>query len=410
MYRYSEKYMVVVPLYIGTIVAFLVAISLAVIYIPSVTSTMLKLRCGVIPTLRNKDFNRYRCAQDQVALLTGSLFWGALFSSMLVGGAIGFVVFFFVSLNGGRFLILYFSFKSLYFSHTQTLILISLIFCQLWQATAHYAQRLVAMLCGVVSVFLLRLTMVCTCRCTMYRGFYRVKPRVANISILALEWGNFALSVSYIIARSIKLLLTSAAFIGRIDTPFLAHNVGRLGPIELDNYPTVHTKDVLSHEAHRHPYIEALGVMYLMKLRFTKHFGKRAGTCWRLIFVYALMPWLHKYRILARSDQTDKKKLNDIEKEFPSLHFVSLRNVYNSGNNIDDDDDEADVADEPGLDEMIVSAPLPPAIPAPSSKGNNSMKDKKQILELQEEVKRLKELLASSSNSPAQNLNTVFSV
>ena len=64
----------------------------------------------------------------------------------------------------------------------------------------------------------------------------------------ALEWGNFALSAGYILARSIKLLLSAAAFIGRIDTPFLAHNVGRLGPLELDNYPIVHMKDVLSHE------------------------------------------------------------------------------------------------------------------------------------------------------------------
>ena len=93
----SEKYMILVPLYVGTFLAFLIALSLAVIYIPSVTSTMLKLRCGEIPTLRNKDYNRYRCAPDQVALLTGSLFWGSLFSSIVVGGTIGLIVFFFVS-------------------------------------------------------------------------------------------------------------------------------------------------------------------------------------------------------------------------------------------------------------------------------------------------------------------------
>jgi hypothetical protein len=66
---------------------------------------------------------------------------------------------------------------------------------------------------------------------------------------------------------------------------------------------------LLSHEAHtRHPYyIEQLGVlMYLMKLRYWDHFGKRASgsCCWRLIFVYAWMPWwMHQYRIHVRKDE-----------------------------------------------------------------------------------------------------------
>jgi hypothetical protein len=100
----------------------------------------------------------------------------------------------------------------------------------------------------------------------------------------------------------IKLLIAACLFIGRIDTPFLAPGVGRLGGLELDNYPTVFMKDLLQHEAHRHPYIEMIGVMYLMKLRYRDHFGSRAGTAWRLLFVYALMPWMHKYRIHVNED------------------------------------------------------------------------------------------------------------
>lgn len=60
--------------------------------------------------------------------------------------------------------------------------------------------------------------------------------------------------------------------------------------------------DLLSHEAHRHPYIELLGAMYLVKIRHGPHFGTRAGSCWRLLFVYALMPWLRKYRALTRPE------------------------------------------------------------------------------------------------------------
>jgi hypothetical protein len=136
----------------------------------------------------------------------------------------------------------------------------------------------------------------------MYSAFYRKRPLSANISLLALEWANFTLSVGFVFLRVIKLLLAAGLFIGRIDTPFLAPRVGKFGNFELDNYPTIYLKDLLSHEAHRHPYIEQLGVMYLMKLRYREDFGKRAGSCWRLIFVYALMPWMHQYRIRDRKE------------------------------------------------------------------------------------------------------------
>ncbi|CAB9514932.1 expressed unknown protein [Seminavis robusta] len=288
----TDKYMITIPLYVATVIAFLMALSLAVIYIPSTVNTMLRLRCGDIPTLRNKDFHRYRNAPDLVSQLTGSLFWGSLFSSVLVGGVIGLIIFFF-----------------------------------LWQGSVYYAQRVVAILCGIVSVVIVRQAIVCSCRCTQYKSFYRKHPASANISILALEWGSFALSAAWVIVRSVKLLLASATFIGRVDTPFLAHNVGRIGPLELDSAPIIHMKEILSHEAHRHPYIEQLGVIYLMKLRYSDDFGNRAGTCWRLLFVYALMPWLSKYRITARpgNEQNDVGKLQE---HYPSASFaVSLRNL-----------------------------------------------------------------------------------
>ena len=73
----------------------------------------------------------------------------------------------------------------------------------------------------------------------------------------------------------------------------------------MDGYPTVFMRDVLIHEAHRHPYLELLGTMYLYKLRYAESFGSTAGSCWRLLFVYGLMPWLHKYRIQTRSKLDD---------------------------------------------------------------------------------------------------------
>lgn len=86
------------------------------------------------------------------------------------------------------------------------------------------------------------------CRLSYYKAFYRQRPAAANISALALECTNFSLSVGFVVLRMCKLIVTAALFVGRIDTPFLADGVGRFGRLELDNYPNIFLKDILTHE------------------------------------------------------------------------------------------------------------------------------------------------------------------
>ena len=120
--------------------------------------------------------------------------------------------------------------------------------------------------------------------------------------MMALEWANYIFSTLVILIRMVKLIVVAVAYIGKIDRPLLAKGVGQIASVELDPYPTIHTRDLLAHDAHRHPYIEVLGTMYLMKLRYAKSFGNRAGSSWRLIFVFALLPWLHQYRLYDDDD------------------------------------------------------------------------------------------------------------
>eukprot|EP00977_Amphora_coffeiformis_P018301 scaffold6378_cov176-Amphora_coffeaeformis.AAC.12 len=58
----NERFMLTFPLTITVIVAVLTSLFLAVNYLPSITSTTLQLRSGVIPTLTEKKLNQYRAA------------------------------------------------------------------------------------------------------------------------------------------------------------------------------------------------------------------------------------------------------------------------------------------------------------------------------------------------------------
>lgn len=96
-------------------------------------------------------------------------------------------------------------------------------------------------------------------------------------------------------------------WIGRIDVPFLADNVSIAG-MQIDMVPAYYLKDILVHEAHRHPYMERLGQMYLMKMRYRDTFLTEAGNAWRQLIILAFMPWMARYRVFS-----DERKRQSLE-------------------------------------------------------------------------------------------------
>lgn len=268
----TEKYMIFWPLLIGTIVAFITALSIASMTIPSITTTTLKLRSGVIDLLRNPRKHGLRKAPDQVTFLQGAMFWGILFSAGLMGFVFAF-----------------------------------LLFLLLWQSTASITQQTIAMILGLVVVVLLQVGSAKLCRTFLAEAYYRKRPKSANVILLTRECAFFGLTIFTALVRVVKLIVTSIFFVGRMDVPFLAPGVAELEyfGVYLDNHPQIFLMDILQHEAHRHPLIETFGVMNLLKLQHGREFGTKAGSTWRLLFVMILMPWLTKYRSMARPDMRD---------------------------------------------------------------------------------------------------------
>lgn len=92
-----------------------------------------------------------------------------------------------------------------------------------------------------------------------------------------------------------------------------------------------------------------------MKMRYGDNFGRRAGSCWRLLYVHALMPWyvakaavlqlmyshssiprLHKYRVQARpalmgDDDGATLNFNDNPVTFVSLSSRGLGKSTKNG-------------------------------------------------------------------------------
>lgn len=67
--------------------------------------------------------------------------------------------------------------------------------------------------------------------------------------------------------------------------------------------------------------LNLLHFKYIMKLKHGDEFARKAGSIWRLLFVFALFPWLRQYRILNEGQVTVEEELNDNDLMSKSSQF-----------------------------------------------------------------------------------------
>lgn len=191
-------------------------------------------------------------------------------------------------------------------------------FLCVWQVTWPIVEKIIAILIGIGITVALHGAVITCLGSYHYSAFYRKNPLYGNFCTLGLECWHIALSITSVVSRIGKLFTIISVFLGRIDRPVLAAD------LEWDYFPVIFRQSILAVEAHRHPYLERLGLMYMMKLRYGNQFGTRAGSIWRLLFVFALMPWLRRYRIQGDAELNageimarlkERKNYEKLEKE-----------------------------------------------------------------------------------------------
>ncbi|CAB9525693.1 expressed unknown protein [Seminavis robusta] len=264
---------------IGLLFAIFAAVTIAMVYVPSFVSSALKFRSGYDQSLKGNQvtFLGYRKSPDQCSILYGSAFWGIFFSSglaFLIFGALTFIL--------------------------------------VWPLTHEWVKTIIANFIGIGATITLKVIfMMCVRKSIFAGGFYRKKPATAAITNVFLEAWSLGTSIGTVTTRAITLICVTIFFIGRIDTPLLADGIGYVKGTPVDKPPIAFKKDLLIHEAHRHPYMERLGLLYLLKLHGGKSFGTRAGAYWRLLFTLALLPWMRKYRVSRGVPISDKDDMDD---------------------------------------------------------------------------------------------------
>jgi len=191
-----EKWMVHISFIFGIIAAIIVGTYNTAVNVPSIVITTLQFRSGVLPSLRDIEFKKYRASMFNTATLIGASVWGSI------------VMFFFI----------------IFFSGGPILFLV-------YPRTNVYILKFLPTIIGIIVVAVFRSLATELLAKYSFAGFYRKSPVLCNIVTIGLETLNFLLSSLVVITRAAKIMFITFVFLGRFDRPFLADEISKIGPV-----------------------------------------------------------------------------------------------------------------------------------------------------------------------------------
>lgn len=259
-----QAWMIMYSFIPGLIVAILIGMYEVICYIPSFQSTILKMRCGLIPSLDDQRFHQNRKSADMIYSVVADMMYMMLGSMALLW-----------------------------------LIVTACLFLLFWPVTQTLMLYLIAWGLGLTITVVARMVVQWLCRTHFTKGMYRKRVKADNIKNLSLVCWRMGTGSAGLLVRISLLLLAVAFYMGRIDADLLQKDLAIF-----DGYPRWFQVDLIVHEAHRHPFIERLATLYLYRwaYRGKSGFGNTPSACWRLVFVLTLMPWFVKDRVHALQD------------------------------------------------------------------------------------------------------------
>ena len=128
-----------------------------------------------------------------------------------------------------------------------------------------------------------------------HQALMRKRVKASNYNALAMECWQLGVGGGALLSRLGQFLFAASFWIGRIDVVFLDEDVSLFG-YSFDYVPINYRTELVVHEVHKHPWINRLGGMFLMRIKHGQDFSSVAGAKWRLLFTLSLFPWLARYR------------------------------------------------------------------------------------------------------------------
>lgn len=166
---------------VGFTVAMMAILMATFNYIPSFIMNVMKFRYGVIGSLDDVEFQRYKEGPDHPTLVFGIAFWSQLYTGVLAFVVAGGIGFFFV------------------FAETSTFVL-----------------GILANVIGILVTLIPKIIGILVFRGYAFAGFYRKKVAFANVVFLLLECWNVAITIGFLLLRTVFLFLLAIFYIGKL--------------------------------------------------------------------------------------------------------------------------------------------------------------------------------------------------